>query len=84
MFATIKGMFIRIFSLIRTISGVKSLIQITKSEAQLLREKFPNVRIAKTKHKRYVEEDIRAMRALTNNTEARKIVAARNKNKRGV
>ena len=64
--------------------GVNILIQITKSEAQLLREKFPNVHIAKTKHKRYVEEDIRAMRALTNNTEARKIVAARNKNKRGV
>ena len=60
------------------------MIEITKFEAHLLREKFPNVHIAKTKHKRYVEEDIRAMRALTNNTEARKIVAARNKNKRGV
>jgi len=59
------------------------LIQITKSEAQLLREKFPDIFIPKTKHKRYVPEELRFMRALPNNSAARAIVAAANKKYRG-
>ncbi len=59
------------------------MIQITKSEAQLLREKFPDTHIAKTKHKYYATEDIRIMRALPNNSAARAIVAATNKKYRG-
>ena len=55
------------------------MIEITKDEAQLLREKFPNVHIAKTKHKRYVSEELRYLRALPDNAEARAIVKNTNK-----
>lgn len=60
-------------------SGVKSLIEITKSEAQHLRELFHGIHIAKTKHKRYVSEELRYLRALPDNAEARAIVKNTNK-----
>ena len=57
----------------------KILIEITKSEAQHLRELFHGIHIAKTKHKRYVSEELRYLRALPDNAEARAIVKNTNK-----
>jgi hypothetical protein len=55
------------------------MIEITKSEAQHLRELFHGIHIAKTKHKLYVSEELRYLRALPDNAEARAIVKNTNK-----
>lgn len=59
------------------------MIQITKEEAQMLRERFPYGRVAKTRHKYYATEDYNVMCALTSNIEAQAVVAEQNKSMRG-
>ena len=58
------------------------MIEITKYEAAIIRERFPDVFVAKTKHKYYVPELIKVMRILPNNTQAKNIVATHDKNRR--
>ena len=57
------------------------MIEITKQEAELIHTRFPDVFIARTKHKYYVPEIISVMKALTNNAAAREVVQERSKNK---
>lgn len=50
------------------------MIEITKSEAKAVRKVYPNACIAKTRHKRYLEESIRYLVLIPFNIEACKLV----------
>lgn len=55
------------------------MIEITKAEAKTVRKKYPHACIAKTRHKRYLEESYRYLVLLPYNVEAARIVAQMNK-----
>lgn len=55
------------------------MIEITKSEAKTIRKKYPNACIAKTRHKRYLEESYRYLVLIPFNVEAARIVTQMNK-----
>lgn len=50
------------------------MIEITKREAKIVRTVYPDVCIAKTRHKRYMEESIRYLVLLPYNVEAARLV----------
>lgn len=50
------------------------MIQITKAEAKEVRKHYPNVHIAKTKNKRYLEESLRYLILIPFNVEAARLV----------
>lgn len=51
------------------------MIEITKSEACIVREHFPNACIAKTRHKRFLEESEAYLSLIPNNVEAAALLA---------
>jgi len=51
------------------------MIQVTREEAMYIREHFPKVYVARTRHKYYVPEVMDVMRALPYNEEAKQIVS---------
>lgn len=57
------------------------MIQVTKSEAMLIRERCPWVHVARTKHKYYATEDFKAMQLLTHNSAARASLERQRKNR---
>lgn len=58
------------------------LIQVSKEEARKIREKFPDVYVAKTKHKYYVPEIPSVLVTLSHNDEAKAVLARNRKRKR--
>lgn len=50
------------------------MIEITKAEAKEIRKVYPKVFIAKTRHKRFIEESVRYLELIPFNIEAREIV----------
>ena len=50
------------------------MIEITKAEAKEIRKVYPNVFIAKTRHKRFIEESVRYLELIPYNIEASQIV----------
>lgn len=50
------------------------MIQITVAEAKIVRAKYPKACIAKTRHKRYLEESMRYLELIPNNFEASQII----------
>lgn len=50
------------------------MIEISKAEAAYVRSVYPEVHIAKTRHKRYLEESLRYLILLPENVEAARIV----------
>lgn len=50
------------------------MIEITKAEAKEIRKVYPHVFIAKTRHKRFIEESVRYLELIPFNIEAREIV----------
>lgn len=50
------------------------MIEITKAEAKEIRKHYPNVHIAKTKNKRYLEESLRYLILIPFNVEAASLV----------
>lgn len=50
------------------------MIQITIAEAKIVRAKYPKACIAKTRHKRYLEESMRYLELIPNNFEASQII----------
>lgn len=59
------------------------MVEITKEEAMLVRSRFPDIYVARTKHKYFVPELIKVLRILPNNPAARSIVNEHDKNRRG-
>lgn len=59
------------------------MIEITKKESELIREKFPNTHIHRTKHRYYCTEEFNVMKALKTNSAACAIVARRNNKRNG-
>lgn len=57
------------------------MIQITKAEAATVRERYPHACIAKTCHKRYLEESDRYLVLIPDNEEAAAILKAKQKAK---
>lgn len=57
------------------------MVEITKAEAKIVRKKYPHACIAKTRHKRYLEESYRYLVLLPYNVEAARIVAQMNEYK---
>ena len=62
------------------------MIEITKAEAKEIRKHYPNVHIAKTKNKRYLEESLRYLILIPFNVEAASLVKqmTRSKNNENV
>lgn len=62
------------------------MIEITKAEAKEIRKHYPNVHIAKTKNKRYLEESSRYLILIPFNVEAASLVKqmTRSKNNENV
>lgn len=60
------------------------MIEVTKAEARIVRDKFPKACIAKTKNKRYLEESMRYLELIPGNPAASDILRreAYYKNKR--
>lgn len=58
------------------------MIQVTKEEAAYLHILFPDVRVVKTRNKRYVPEEEKVLKALPDNGDAVRILAA-NKSRGG-
>lgn len=52
------------------------MIKVTIAEAKIVREKYPDACIAKTRHKRYLEESLRYLRLIPNNFEAAQMLEA--------
>lgn len=50
------------------------MIEITKAEAKAVRKVYPDACIAKTKHKRYLEESLRYLVLIPFNVEAARLV----------
>lgn len=50
------------------------MIEITKAESKEIRKVYPHVFIAKTRHKRFIEESVRYLELIPFNIEAREIV----------
>lgn len=57
------------------------MIEVTKEEAKIVRKHFPYACIAKTRHKRYLEESYKYLVLLPNNVDAVAIVQAENRRK---
>lgn len=57
------------------------MIEVTKEEAKIVRKHFPYACIAKTRHKRYLEESYKYLVLLPNNADAVAIVQAENRRK---
>lgn len=58
------------------------MIEITKAEAKEIRKVYPKVFIAKTRHKRFIEESIKYLELIPFNIEAREIVEQARRNAR--
>nr|DAE88631.1 MAG TPA: biofilm formation stimulator [Caudoviricetes sp.] len=58
------------------------MIEITKAEAKEIRKVYPNVFIAKTRHKRFIEESVKYLELIPFNIEAREIVEQARRNAR--
>lgn len=58
------------------------MIEVTKDEAKIVRSVYPDVCIAKTRHKRYMEESIRYLILLPFNIEAARLVEQAKKQRR--
>lgn len=59
------------------------MIRVSIKEAEVVRAKCPDACIAKTRHKRYLEESMKYMVLIPNNFEAAQMIeAARRKNER--
>ena len=58
------------------------MIEITKSEAKAVRQVFPHACIAKTRHKRYLEESARYLELLPFNIAAVKMLKQMQRNAR--
>ena len=58
------------------------MIEITKSEAKAVRKVFPHACIAKTRHKRYLEESARYLELLTFNIAAIEMLKQMQRNAR--
>ena len=58
------------------------MIEITKAEAKEIRKVYPNVFIAKTRHKRFIEESVKYLELIPFNIEAREIVERARRNAR--
>ena len=58
------------------------MIEITKSEAKAVRKVFPHACIAKTRHKRYLEESVRYLELLPFNIAAVEMVKQMQRNAR--
>lgn len=56
------------------------MIEITKAEAKEIRKVYPNVFIAKTRHKRFIEESVKYLELIPFNIEAREIVEQARRN----
>ena len=50
------------------------MIEVTKTEAKAVRKVYPDACIAKTKHKRYLEESLRYLVLIPFNVEAARLV----------
>lgn len=55
------------------------MIQITIAEAKAVRAKYPKACIAKTRHKRYLEESMRYLVLIPNNFDAAQMIEAQRK-----
>lgn len=58
------------------------MVEITKSEAKAVHKIYPHACIAKTRHKRYLEESVRYLVLLPFNVEACKLVEQAQRNAR--
>lgn len=58
------------------------MIEITKAEAKEIRKVYPKVFIAKTRHKRFIEESVKYLELIPFNIEAREIVEQARQNAR--
>jgi hypothetical protein len=58
------------------------MIEITKSEAKAVRKVFPHACIAKTRHKRYLEESVRYLELLPFNIAAVEMLKQMQRNAR--
>lgn len=58
------------------------MIEITKAEAKEIRKVYQNVFIAKTRHKRFIEESVKYLELIPFNIEAREIVEQARRNAR--
>ncbi len=58
------------------------MIEITKSEAKAVRKVFPHACIAKTRHKRYLEESVRYLELLPFNIAAIEMLKQMQRNAR--
>lgn len=58
------------------------MIEITKAEAKEIRKVYPHVFIAKTRHKRFIEESVKYLELIPFNIEAREIVEQARRNAR--
>lgn len=58
------------------------MIEITKSEAKAVRKVFPHACIAKTRHKRYLEESVRYLELLPFNISAVEMLKQMQRNAR--
>lgn len=59
------------------------MIRVSIKEAEVVRAKYPDACIAKTRHKRYLEESMKYIVLIPNNFEAAQMIeAARRKNER--
>ena len=58
------------------------MIEITKAEAKEIRKVYPNVFIAKTRHKRFIGESVKYLELIPFNIEAREIVEQARRNAR--
>ena len=58
------------------------MIEITKSEAKAVRKVFPHACIAKTRHKRYLEESVRYLELLPVNIAAVEMLKQMQRNAR--
>lgn len=52
------------------------MIQVTIAEAKIVRAKYPGACIAKTRHKRYLEESMKYLVLIPNNFEAAQMIEA--------
>lgn len=58
------------------------MIEITKAEAKEIRKVYPKVFIAKTRHKRFIEESVKYLELIPFNIEASEIVEQARRNAR--
>lgn len=59
------------------------MIEVTKTEAKAVRKVYPDACIAKTKHKRYLEESLRYLVLIPFNVEAARLVRQMTKKQNG-